>query len=263
MVVGFEALGGFGVTVDGVAVSVGGARQRRLLAALLIHRNSVVSADRLADAVFAGTPTPGSHTTLRSYVARLRRVLHPAADGANCLVTQPPGYLLRVADDAFDVARLETAVACALDLLERDQPAAAAGTLRRVAPAWRGDPYSEFADEPWIQPEVHRLGELQLVAQETLFDAELACGRHAELIPELEIVAARHPLREGVRWQLVLALYRSGRQADALAALREHRKTLREELGLDPSTALVELEASILSHDRTLLSRAAGSAIRG
>src|SRR5215213_729764 len=143
--VAFEALGALAVTNDGDKVSIGGARQRRLLAMLLIHRNAVVSVDRLTEAVFEGDPTPAAATTLRSYIARIRRSVD--CNGAPpAVVTQAPGYMLRVADSAFDVARFERAVAQARTSRTTD-PEATCAMLRDALALWRGDPYVEFADE--------------------------------------------------------------------------------------------------------------------
>ena len=136
--------------------------------------------------------------------------------------------------------------------------------LREALGFWRGDAYAEFADEEWAQPEAQRLGELRLAAQEDLFGAELACGRAADLVPEIEALARQHPLREGVWSQLMLALYRAGRQADALRAFQDHRTAMVEELGLDPGPALRELEERILAHDPELLvQEPAGTPLRG
>jgi DNA-binding SARP family transcriptional activator/tRNA A-37 threonylcarbamoyl transferase component Bud32 len=258
-----RALGAVGITRDGGEVGVGGPRQRRLLALLLIHRNAVVSVDRLADAVFAGDPTPAAATTLRSYVARMRRVLGEDG-GAVALVTQAPGYLLRLPDDAFDVARFEAGLAEGRSLLSRGDPAGAVTALRDALALWRGDAYAEFDDEDWARPEAQRLAELHLVAHELCLDAELASGRAAAVVAELEQMVGEHPLREAFVAQLMLALYRSGRQADALRALRAHREVLLEELGLDPTPSLQELEARILAHDPDLLlGDPGGAALRG
>jgi WD40 repeat protein/DNA-binding SARP family transcriptional activator len=259
----FHALDGVTVTDGGREVNVGGPRQRRLLAVLLIHRNEVVSVDRLTDAVFAGEPSPGATTTMRSYIARVRKVVE--VDGSPAaVVTRPPGYLLAVPDEAFDVARFEAGLAEGRSLLSRGEAAEAATRLREVLALWRGEAYAEFADEEWVQPEAQRLGELRLVAHEVLFDAELACGRAAEVTPELEALSGRHPLREGFVGQLMLALYRSGRQADALRAFNRHREVLVDELGLDPTAALRALEDRILAQDPELLApEDAGQALRG
>jgi WD40 repeat protein/DNA-binding SARP family transcriptional activator len=259
----YRALGGLTIADNGDDVSVGGPRQRRLVAMLLVHRNSVVSAGRLSEAVFAGEPTPGASTTLRSYVARLRKVIDGDGSGS-MVVTQAPGYMLEVPDDAFDVARFEGLVAEGQSRLARDDAVAASSALREALAVWRGDAYAEFADEEWARPEAQRLGELHLIAYENLVEAELACGRAAEMIPQLETLVAEHPLREAFRAQLMLALYRSGRQVQALRVFRDHREVLAEELGLDPSPELAELERRILVHDATLqLAEPAGLPLRG
>jgi WD40 repeat protein/DNA-binding SARP family transcriptional activator len=259
----YRALGGLTIADNGDDVSVGGPRQRRLVAMLLVHRNSVVSAGRLSEAVFAGEPTPGAPTTLRSYVARLRKVID--GDGSSSMVvTQAPGYVLHVRDDAFDVACFESLVAEGRSRLARDDAVAASSALREALALWRGDAYAEFADEEWARPEAQRLGELHLIAHENLVEAELACGRAAEMIPQLETLVAEHPVREAFRAQLMVALYRTGRQVDALRAFQEYREVLGEELGLDPSPELAELERRILVHDATLqLVEPAGLPLRG
>lgn len=259
----FHALGGVSVTHEGHEVNVGGPRQRRLLAMLLIHRNAVVSVDRLADAVFAGEPTPAASTTMRSYVARVRRVVE--ANGVvPKVVTQAPGYMLQLPDDAFDVSRFEAALTEGRSLLTRGDPAGGAAVLRDAVALWRGDAYAEFDDEDWARPEAQRLAELRLVAHEVLYEAELACGRAGAVIPEVERMVGLHPLREPFVSQLMVALYRSGRQADALRVFQAHREVLVEELGLDPSPALRLLEERILAHDTDLLAaEPGGQVLRG
>ena len=257
----FQALGGLSVMHDGEEVAVGGRRQRRLLAILLIHRNTVVSVDRLTDAVFDGEPTAAAATTLRSYIARIRKVVE--LDGSTSgVVTKAPGYMLRVAGDLFDVARFEQLVSEGRSRLGRDD-AAAATSLRQALALWRGDPYAEFDDEDWVRPEAQRLAELRLVALESMFDAELACGRAAELVPEIEALVAEQPLREAPRAQLMTALYRSGRQPDALRQFAEYRAVLIDELGLDPTPSLRELESQILAHDEALIPAVSGHPFRG
>jgi WD40 repeat protein/DNA-binding SARP family transcriptional activator len=247
----YQALGGLGVLDGGVELSLGGPRQRRLAAVLLIDRNRVVSVDRLAEVVFAGEPTPAATTTLRSYVARLRRVVERAGSGSK-VVTRAPGYLLEVGDDAFDVARFAAAVATGRARVARGEAAEASLVLREGLGLWRGGAYAEFADEEWARPEAQRLGELRLVAYELLADAELARGRAAEIASELETLAAEHPLREAFQAKLMLALYRSGRQVEALRAYQAHRQVLAGELGLEPPPELAELESRILVHDEAL-----------
>lgn len=259
----FQVLGPLQATADGRELALGGPRQRRLLALFLLHRNEVVSADRLLDVVFDGAPTPGAATTLRSYVARLRKVVADL-DGAPTFATQAPGYMMTIADEALDVARFERAMAEADARVARGDAAGAVAVLRPALALWRGDAYVEFADEDWARPEAQRLGERRLVALQRLIEAELACGRAGDLVPEIEALVAGHPTREGLRAQLMLALYRAGRQADALAAYQDLRTVLREELGLDPTPELVDLEARILAHDPSLrLAEAPGRPVRG
>jgi len=248
----YRALGGLSVVDGGDELGLGGSRQRRLAAVLLIDRNRVVSVDRLGEVVFAGEPTPGAATTLRSYVARLRRVVERAGAGSR-VVTRPPGYMLEVGDEAFDVARFEGSVAVGRACLTRGDAPGASRVLREGLGLWRGGPYAEFADEDWARPEAQRLSELRLVAYELLVDAELACGRAAEVVSELEGLAGEHPLRESFQAKLMLALYRSGRQVEALRAYQAHRNVLAGELGLDPPPELAELEGRILVHDEELL----------
>ena len=259
----FHALGGLTITDNGDEVSIGGPRQRRLVTMLLIHRNAVVSVDRLAEAVFAGEPTAAATTTLRTYVARMRRVVDGNGSAAT-VVTQAPGYVLRLAGEAFDVACFERLVADAGSRLGRGDAAGASSVLHEALSLWRGEAYAEFADEEWARPEAQRLEELRIVAHERLVEAELACGRAAEMIPQIESLTREHELREAFRAQLMVALYRTGRQADALRVYRDYRRVLVEELGLEPSPALAELEQRVLTHDPTLmLTEPAGLPLRG
>lgn len=258
-----HALGAVRVTVEGEDVSLGGPRQRRLLAVLLIHRNAVVSVDRIAEAVFAGAPTAAAGTTLRSYVARLRKVLELDGTGAR-LVTRAPGYQLTVDASSFDVAALEAHLAEGQAALHRNDPVAAVERLRAAEGLWQGDAYAEFADEDWAHTENQRLAELRLAGHERLVEAELACGRASEILPVLEALCREHPLREGLRGQLMTAYYRCGRQADALVEFREFREELADELGVDPSPLLVELERRILAQDASLLvDTTVGQPLRG
>ncbi|HEY7072784.1 MAG TPA: BTAD domain-containing putative transcriptional regulator, partial [Acidimicrobiales bacterium] len=250
----YRALGGLGV-VDGDGqdeLSLGGPRQRRLAAALLIDRNKVVSVDRLGEIVFAGEPTDRAPTTLRSYVARLRRVVDNGAGGTR-VVTRAPGYMLVVEDDAFDVACFELSVDAGRGGIAHGDVAGASRALRAGLALWRGGAYAEFADEEWARPEAQRLDELRLVAYDLLADADLARGRSAEVAAELEALVAEHPLRDSFQAKLILALYRSGRQVDALRAYQAHRQYLSDEMGLDPPPEMAELEARILAHDESLL----------
>lgn len=246
--VAVHAWGAVGVTDEGHEVPLGGPRQRRLLAVLLVHRSTVVSVDRVAEAVFAGRPTPGASTTLRSYVARLRRVLGGPGSAVQ-VVTRAPGYQLDVPAEAFDVARFEVALAGTREALQEGDAVLACRRVRAALDEVRGDPYAEFADEEWVYAEVQRLHELALTAHELLVDAELARGRAEMVTPLVESLCTRFPLRESYRAQLMTAYAGTGRQADALAAFRAFRTELAEELGIDPSPELVELERRILEQD--------------
>ena len=206
----YHALGPVTVTdeVDR-ELPVGGPRQRRLMAMLLIHRNSVVSVDRLAEAVFAGEPTPAAATTLRSYVARLRRVVERNGNGTAARQRRPvepphavAGLQARGSRRRFDVARFEALLANGRAALDRDDAVSAASDLRARIALWHGEPYAEFADEDWVRAESQRLHELLLVAHERLVDAELACGRDPEAVSELERLVVEHPLRDGFRERL-------------------------------------------------------------
>ncbi|MET0526582.1 MAG: BTAD domain-containing putative transcriptional regulator [Nocardioides sp.] len=255
---GIQALGAVRVSRDGVEQKLGGGRQRRLLAVLLIHRDTVVSVDRIADIVFEGAPTDAAATTLRSYVARLRRTLESA------VVTRSPGYQLDTAGLTIDVVDFEAGLQAGRAALQRQDPAGAVERLTAALALWHGAAYAEFADEPWAYPESQRLAELRLTAEELLIEAELACGHAEQVIPALEALCREHPLREAFRGQLMTAHYRAGRQADALAVLRGFRVELSEELGIDPSPALVELEQRILAQEPDLLSSVAvGEPLRG
>ena len=247
----FRSLGSLAVLERGDVVSVGGARQRRLLAMLLIHRGTVVSVDRLAEAVFAGEPTEAAGTTLRSYIARIRKTLG-SSDPDVSVVTQAPGYLLQAPASTTDVGRFESLLNDSQQLLSRGEASHATVALREALALWKGDAYAEFADEDWARPEAQRLTELRTIAEERLIDAELACGSNAEVIGRLDGLIDEHPLRESFRTQLMIALYRSGRQADALRSFRRYREQLGDEVGLEPSPAMFELERRILDHDPTV-----------
>jgi DNA-binding SARP family transcriptional activator len=238
----FRILGPLEVWHEGRQIPVRGARQRALLAILLLRANEVVSSDRLVDLLWGDeAPEP---TALRVRVSQLRKAL--GGDGA--LQTQSPGYVLRIDDDQLDLRRFERLVAAAIE----QPPAVAAERLREALDLWRGEPLAEFAYEAFAQTAIRRLEELRLGALERRIDADLALGQHRELIPELEALAAEQPLREGPVRQLMLVLYRSGRQVDALGVYRRCRETLVDELGLEPSRTLQELEAAILRQDAGL-----------
>jgi YVTN family beta-propeller protein len=251
----FGILGPLEVSRAGRAVPLGGPRQRAVLALLLLEANRVVSMDRLAEDLWAGHPPEGWVTTVQIYVSHLRQALEPGrARGAagEVLVTRNPGYLLRVNREQLDAARFEDGFTAGRAALEAGRYAEAARTLCQALGLWRGGVLADLADYAFTRPEAARLGELRLAAVEARVDADLGLGRHDALAAELEQLVAGHPLRERLHGQLMLALYRCGRQADALAAYRRARDLLAGELGIDPGEPLQRLHASVLAHDPAL-----------
>src|SRR5262245_37405335 len=239
----FRILGSLEVLDGNRALEVGGAKQRSLLAVLLLNANQVVSSHRLIDAVWGEVPPETAGKAIQNYVSQLRRVL-----GKERLETKPPGYLLRVERDELDAYQFEGLV----DQANAADPEASLTQLHEALALWRGPPLEEFADAQFAQPEIEHLRELRLACVEKRFDAELARGGHSELVGELEALVAEEPLRERLRGQLMLALYRSGRQAEALEAYHEARRVLVEELGIEPGRSLRELEKGILRQDPAL-----------
>src|SRR5262252_618532 len=251
----FGILGPLEVSRAGRAVPLGGQRQRAVLALLLLKAGRVVSMDRLAEDVWAGHPPEGWVTTLQTYVSHLRHALEPdRARGAagEVLVTRDRGYLLLVDRGHLDAALFEEGFTAGRTMLDAGRYAEAAQALRKALELWRGPVLANLADYAFTRPEAARLEELRLAAVEARIDADLALGRHDRLTAELEQLAAEHPLRERLHAQLMLALYRCGRQADALAAYRRTRALLAAELGIDPGEPLERLHAAVLAHDRAL-----------
>jgi YVTN family beta-propeller protein len=251
----FGILGPLEVWRAGCVVPLGGPRQRAVLALLLLEVNRVVSLDRLAEDLWAGHPPEGWVTTVQIYVSHLRQALEPGrARGAagEVLVTRNRGYLLRVDGERLDAARFQDGFAAGRAALEAGRYAEAAGTLRAALGLWRSGVLADLADYAFIRPEAARLEELRLAAVEARIDADLALGGHDALTAELEQLVAGHPLRERLHGQLILALYRGGRQADALAAYRRVRDLLAGELGIDPGEPLQRLHAAVLAHDPAL-----------
>jgi DNA-binding SARP family transcriptional activator len=244
----FRILGPLEVDDDGRAVELGGTRQRALLAILLLRRNEVVAADRLIEDLYDGRPPATAAKSLQAHVSRLRRALRPE----DRLHTRAGGYLLEVGADELDADR-------AVRLLAEGRRANAAGdhdaavrSLGGALALWRGPPLADVAYDGFAQDEIARLEELRLACLEERLDAELALGRHVEVVGELEQLVAEHPARERLRAQLMLALYRCGRQAEALASYQDARRVLVEQLGIDPGRPLQELERAILNQDPAL-----------
>jgi DNA-binding SARP family transcriptional activator len=239
----FRILGPLEVEGDDGPLALVGRKQRALLALLLLHPGEVVSSDRLVDELWGEDPPATAATSLRNLVAQLRKLL-----GAETIVTRPSGYLLAIEPDSLDSARFERLLAQA----RKAQPREKAILLREALALWRGPPLADLAFERFAQGEVHRLEELRMEALEQRLEAELALGQGAELVAELETLVQRHLLRERFRAQLMLALYRGGRQAEALEAYHAARRTLVEELGVAPSRELQQLYGAILRQEPTL-----------
>jgi DNA-binding SARP family transcriptional activator len=228
---------------DGGRIALGGQKQRALLGALVVHAGEVVSTDRLLDELWGEHPPRTATTSLQNMVSQLRKLL-----GADVLVTRPPGYVLQVERDQIDAARFEHLVADA----RATPPGERSRLLREALALWRGPPLADLEFERFAEAEVRRLEELRLDALEERIDADLELGLGSELVAELESLVERHGLRERLRRQLMLALYRSGRQAEALQVYHDARRMLADELGLDPSPALKQLYASILRQEQVL-----------
>jgi predicted ATPase/DNA-binding SARP family transcriptional activator len=251
----FRILGPLGVAEDGHPISLGSGRQRALLAVLLLHRNQVVTADRLIDELWGERPAGTAANLVQVYVSRLRKAL-----GKERLVTSGSGYVLRVDEGALDLDEFERLAEQGRRALEDGEAARAAELLQEALALWRGPALPDVVFEGIAQAEVGRLEELRLAVLEERIEAELGCGHHAVLVGELEALVAEHPFRERLRGQLMLALYRSGRQAEALELYRQTRRTFVEELGLEPGPALQELEHAMLAQDPFLDAPAATAA---
>jgi DNA-binding SARP family transcriptional activator len=240
----FRVLGPLELWDEGGEVSLGGPKQRGLLAVLLLHANEVVPVDRLIDELWGEDSPEDAAAALRVNVSRLRKALPQ-----DVLTTRSPGYLLRVEPGALDLQRFERLVEEGRGLLARGLAAAASARFRDALSLWRGPALADFAYESFAEAAIARLEEIRLAAVELRIDADLVLGRHDELVGELEELVAEHPLRERLRMLLMTALYRSGRQAEALDAYHDARRALVDEVGIEPSPALHELERAILRQD--------------
>ena len=245
----FRILGPIKVVERDGALALGGSRQRALLVLLLTSANEAVSADRLIDELWGSRPPRSAANALHYHVSRLRKTLGPGR-----IVTREPGYLIQVDPDELDLLRFERLVAEA----NGAQPERAATLLREALGLWRGPALADLAHESFAQPEIRRLEELRLAALERRIEAELALGRHGELIPELDALVREHPFREQLAALLMRALYAAGRQADALAVYGETRRSLVDTLGIEPTPALQELQRAILRQDAALSSPVGG-----
>ncbi len=250
----FRILGPIELWSKGSQVRLGGVKQRALLAVLLLHRNEVVSVDRLIDELWEGHPPATAVKTVQVHVSQLRKALgrDKHGDADEILVTRSPGYMLRVRADELDSDRFERLVEDGRHTLRAGDLQQASQLLLEALSLWRGPALADFALDAFAQTEIARLEEARVSAIEERIDADLAAGRHQALIGELETLVHANPLRERLRGQLMLALYRSERQAEALAAYQDARRMLDEELGLEPSESLQRLERAILVHDAAL-----------
>ena len=252
----YRVLGPLEIEDQGRPLRIGGIKRRALLAILLMHPNEVVSRDLLIQELWGAQAPDGAAHTLEVQVSRLRKLLH-ADEGDQVIVTHSTGYKLVVGPEELDLLRFDR-------LVEEGRVAASAGEneqgaerFREALSLWRGRPFEDVAYESFAQIEIDRLEERRLATIEERIEAELALEKHSELVSELEALVRQHPFRERLRGQLMLALYRSGRQAEALTAYQDARRVLVEELGIDPGPILRELEQAILRQDPTLI-RAAG-----
>jgi DNA-binding SARP family transcriptional activator len=243
----FRILGPLEVWHGGRPIRVGGAKERALLVVLLLHANEPVSVDRLIDELWPGRPPATARKSVQVRVAGLRRALRNGE-----VLTTGGGYLIRLDADQLDLQRFERLVADGRQVLADGDPGAAVGRLREALALWRGPALADFAYESFAQPAIARLEELRLGALELRIDAELALGLDAQLVGELQELVAAYPLRERLRGQLMLALYRDGRQVEALEVYRRMREQLVAELGIEPGPAVQKLQQAILRHEAAL-----------
>jgi DNA-binding SARP family transcriptional activator len=252
----FRILGPLEALDEGRAVRLGGGKQRALLAVFLLHANETLSTDRLIDELWGERPPATAAKTVQVYISRLRKAL--AGRGGNgspgVVATREHGYELELDPDRLDAHRFERLVADGRSELAAGRPERAASALEGALSLWRGPPLADLAYEPFAQAEIARLDDLQIAALEQLVEAKLALGAHAELVAQLETLIRAYPYRERLRAQLMLALYRCDRQAEALQAYQDARTTLVEELGIEPGERLRGLERAILAQDPALAS---------
>jgi class 3 adenylate cyclase/DNA-binding winged helix-turn-helix (wHTH) protein len=252
----FRILGPLEVLDEGRAVTLGGAKQRALLALFLVHAGETLTTDRLIDELWGERPPENAAKTVQMQVSRLRKAL-AAGPGGGLIVTRERGYELRLDPDQLDSHQFERLTDEGTSELAAGRPEPAAEALERALSLWRDAPLADLAYEPFAQGEIARLEDLRAGALEQLIEAKLALGRHSEVIAQLEPLIAEYPYRERLRAQLMLALYRCERQADALQAYQEARRQLVEELGIEPGERLRELERAILAQDKALVAPAA------
>jgi predicted ATPase/DNA-binding SARP family transcriptional activator len=253
-------LGHLEVEVSGEPVRFEGVKQRRLFAVLALRAPEAVSADELVEALWGDEPPAGAGQALQKQISRLRRRL---GDGGSLVRHRPPGYALDIDPQAIDCRRFEELLRRARVALGRDDPERAATDLRTALALWRGEALADYRFDEFAQREIARLEELRMEAVEERLAAELASGGGEDLVGELQALVAEHPLRERLRGQLMVALYRAGRQAEALETMRVGRQLLVDELGIEPGPALRQLERMILAHDSALAADRPGAGLAG
>ncbi|HEY1909060.1 MAG TPA: BTAD domain-containing putative transcriptional regulator, partial [Myxococcaceae bacterium] len=247
-----RVLGPLEIAWGGRPVDLGGLKARALVARLLIDRGLIVSVDRLIDSLWGDHEGEGAEIALRSTISRLRKRLREAGAPEDLIVTRAPGYALEVAAETTDVSAFERMIADGKRQLMRHRPSEAVRVLAEAQSLWRGAAYSEVRDEPFARAEARRLEEMLLATIELRLDAAFTLGRHESLVGELETLTSQHPMRERLWSQRMLALYRSGRQAEALRVYQDLRSTLVDELGIEPGHDVAWMEHAILSQDPAL-----------
>src|SRR5919197_4849255 len=252
MAVEIRLLGAVEATVNGRPVELGGAKQRALLSMLALQPNRTVTVDQLIVGLLGESMPATAPKIVQGYVSHLRKVLPDA------IATRGRGYELQVEPDAVDAVRFEALVT---EAAAESPDEARNGSAREALGLWRGGPLADVSGEPFAAPEIRRLEGLWLAATELAIDADLRAGRHIELVPRLEALVAEHPLRERLHAQRMLALYRAGRQAEALEAYQVARRAL-DELGLEPGEELRELQAAVLAQDPALAAREAARGLQ-
>ena len=247
----FSVLGSIEVTAGDTQVDLGGVKQRAILGYLVLHANKVVPTSQIIEAMWEGIPPPTARKMVQNAVSAIRRLLtsHNGQVGGPSLRTHPPGYQLRMNAEDVDLFRFRRLAQEGRAAIADGEPSRGVELLRDALSMWRGRALDDVVETGVSWPELAAIEDERLSALEDRLDAELDCGRHREITPELEVLTATEPLRERLGQQFMLALYRSGRQADALRVYRRTRKALVDGLGLEPGRGLQELQQRILEHD--------------
>lgn len=246
----FRILGALDISADGTAIDLGGVTRRAVLGYLLLHENQVVPTSRIRDALWHGDPPPTARKIVQNAVSAIRKVL--AGHSSTTLLTQAPGYRLHIDPEAVDLYRFRKLTRLGRAELDAGAPARGRLHLREAIGMWSGNALADLVESGIVWSELTAIEDERLNAYEDCFDAELACGRHREITPELELLTTTAPLRESFHRQYMLALYRSGRQADALNVYHRSRSTLVDTLGIEPGHDLQRLHHLILMQDSSL-----------